>query len=297
MTTDHPLVRWGRLATLSLLAFVLSACASGLNRLKPSSTFTLTEGLAYGPDPRQRLDVYRPTKPAPPGGWPVVVFFYGGSWHWGERAEYQFVGEALASRGVLALVADYRLYPAATYPGFVEDSARAVDWALREARTLGGDPRRVFAMGHSAGAYNAAMVALDDRWLKAFGRSPAALAGWVGLAGPYDFLPITNPQARTVFHHPDYPPGTQPFEYVRLGGRPAFLGAARNDHLVDPQRNTVHMAERLQAAQVPVSSKLYDGVDHVTLVASMAWSLRWMSTVLDDVSGFVHAAPPAPPGT
>jgi acetyl esterase/lipase len=289
--------RAGRRTALVTLSALLVGCASGLNYLKPSSTHAVTEGVSYGPHERHRLDIYRPTTKAPPGGWPVVVFFYGGSWHWGHRSEYGFAGEALASRGVLALVADYRLYPDARYPDFVADSASAVAWGLREAGRLGGNPQRVFVMGHSAGAYNAAMVALDERWLKAHGLARSALAGWVGLAGPYDFLPIVNPQARVVFHHPDVPPGTQPFEYVRGSVLPAFLGAAQGDHLVDPQRNTVRMAERLKAAGAPVEMKLYDGVDHVTLVASMAWSLRWMSTVLDDVVAFVQRDEPATPTT
>ena len=279
----------GRLATLLTLGPALSACSSGLNALKPSSTYAFTEGVSYGAKPRQTLDIYRPTSKAPPGGWPVVVFFYGGSWHWGSRAEYTFAGEALASRGVLALVADYRLYPEVRFPEFLDDSAMATSYALREALKLGGNPQRVFVMGHSAGAYNAAMVALDERWLKAQGQSPSALAGWIGLAGPYEFLPITNPQAQLVFSHPNYPPGTQPIDYVKRDAPRAFLGAARSDHLVNPVRNTEQMAERLKAAGAPVQLKLYDGVDHVTLVASMAWSLRWMSTVLDDVSSFMQA--------
>ncbi|MET0333519.1 MAG: alpha/beta hydrolase [Rhizobacter sp.] len=298
----NPLASTGRRAALVVMSAALSACASGLNALKPSSTFAFTEGVSYGPNPRQTLDIYRPSSKAPPGGWPVVVFFYGGSWHWGNRAEYTFAGEALASRGVLTLIADYRLYPEVKYPDFLDDSAMATSYALREALKLGGNPERVYVMGHSAGAYNAAMVALDDRWLKAQGQSPAALAGWIGLAGPYEFLPITNPQAQVVFHHPDYPPGTQPIAYVRRSSPRAFLGAAHNDQLVSPVRNTEQMAERLKAAGVPVQVKLYDGVNHVTLVASMAWSLRWMSTVLDDVSAFMHtdtkattvAASPAP---
>ncbi|HEY0821840.1 MAG TPA: alpha/beta hydrolase [Rhizobacter sp.] len=281
-----------RTALLGLGA-TLAGCASGLNRLKPSSTFAVIEGVSYGPHPRQKVDVYRPATPAPAGGWPVVVFFYGGSWHWGNRAEYTFAGEALASRGVLALIADYRLYPEVRYPGFLDDSAMATSLALRDAQRLGGNPKRVHVMGHSAGAYNAAMVALDERWLKAQGHSPAALAGWIGLAGPYEFLPVSNPQAQVVFHHPDYPPGTQPIDYVRRDAPRAFLGAAHNDHLVNPVRNTEQMAERLKAVGAPVQVKLYEGVDHVTLVASMAWSLRWMSTVLDDVTGFVLNEPAA----
>ena len=279
--------RTRRLA-LAATTLALAGCSAGLNKLTPSSTYTLTGGVNYGSLPRQQLDIYQPTSAAPAGGWPVVVFFYGGSWNWGERSEYRFVGEALASRGVLTLVADYRLYPEVRYPAFLEDSAQAVAYGLREARRLGGNPQRVFVMGHSAGAYNAAMLVLDQRWLKAAGQSPAALAGWVGLAGPYDFLPISNINAQPVFHHPNYPAGTQPLDYVRKGGLPVFLGAARDDPLVNPQRNTVALATRLQAVEVPVTLKLYDGVNHVTLVASMAWSLRWMSPVLNDVTGFVQ---------
>lgn len=276
-----------RTLALLLTSTALTACSSGLNLLKPSSTHVLTEGASYGTLARQRLDIYRPTSAPPAGGWPVVVFFYGGSWNWGERAEYRFAGEALASRGVLTLVADYRLYPDVRYPDFLHDSAAAVAYGLREASPLGGNPKRVFVMGHSAGAYNAAMLALDARWLQAAGHSPAALAGWVGLAGPYDFLPISNPNAQPVFHHPDYPAGSQPLDYARKGAPPAFLGAALNDTLVNPERNTVGLANKLQAADVPVTLKQYEGLTHVTLVASMAWSLRWMSPVLDDVAAFV----------
>lgn len=287
----------GRRTALVSLSALLTGCASGLNGLKPSSTYAFTGGVSYGPNPRHKLDVYRPTGKPPPGGWPVAVFFYGGSWHWGNRAEYAFVGEALASRGVIALTADYRLYPEVRWPDFLEDSAMATRYALHEAPKLGGNPARVYVMGHSAGAYNAAMVALDPRWLGAQGQSPSSLAGWIGLAGPYEFLPLENPQAKLVFHHPDYPPGTQPIDYVRRDSPRAFLGAANNDHLVNPVRNTAQMAERMKAVGASVQVKLYDGVDHVTLVASMAWSLRWMSTVLDDVAGFIHADPGLPAST
>ncbi len=276
-----------RRLALAAAGLSLVGCSAGLNKLTPSSTYTLTGGVNYGALPRQQLDIYRPTRKAPTGGWPVVVFFYGGSWNWGSRSEYQFLGEALASRGVLTLVADYRLYPEVRYPAFLEDSALAVAYGLREASRLGGNPKRLFVMGHSAGAYNAAMLALDERWLRAAGRSPAALAGWVGLAGPYDFLPISNTNAQPVFHHPNYPAGSQPFDHVRRGTPPVFLGAAQGDKLVATERNTIGMATRLRAADVPVTLKVYERIDHVLLVASMAWSLRWVAPVLNDVASFV----------
>ena len=288
-----------RRVTLGLLAagagaaaLVASAPSRALNLLAAVDTRRAGRDLPYGPLPRQRYDLYQPPAAPPPGGWPLVVFFYGGSWNRGERADYRFVGEALASRGLLALVADYRLYPQVTYPDFLHDCAAAVAHALAQAASLGADPARVFVMGHSAGAYNAAMLALDPRWLRTAGRDAADLAGWIGLAGPYDFLPITNPDARPVFHHPDVPPDSQPIRHAaEAPALPAFLGAAARDDLVNPVRNTRGLAAALQAAGRPVTLRLYERVNHMTLAGAFAAPLRWLAPVLDDVAGFVAATP------
>ena len=275
-----------------LLAGVLVAWApvTALNALAPSHTHTRTTGVAYGPGPRQQLDVYQPARAAPREGWPVVVFFYGGSWNRGKRGDYAFVGEALASRGILTLVADYRLYPEVRYPDFLRDSAAALAWSLSHAAGLGGNPRRVFVMGHSAGAYNAAMLALDPRWLKPTGHTPRELAGFIGLAGPYDFLPIENPDAKPVFFHPDYPPDTQPLEHASKAAPRSFLGAPREDSLVNPQRSTQGLATRLKTLGVPVTVKFYDRVGHTTLIAALGAPLRWLAPVLEDVVAFVNGS-------
>lgn len=283
------------LLAVALLAGMLAACSpvTALNALAPGDTHTRTAGVAYGPGPRQQLDVYKPASAAPAGGWPVVVFFYGGSWNRGERGDYAFVGEALAAKGVLTLVADYRLYPEVRYPEFLRDSAAALAWGLSHAQGLGGNPRRVFVMGHSSGGYNAAMLALDARWLQAAGHRPGELAGFIGLAGPYDFLPIENPDVKPVFFHPDYPPGTQPMQHAAAGAPRSFIGAALDDKLVDPNRNARGLANKLQAAGVPVTLKLYDRVSHATLIGAFGRPLRWLAPVLDDVAAFVNDAPPA----
>lgn len=273
-----------------IVIVLLAACTplASLNGLAPRSTRSVT-AVAYGPMPRQRLDIHVPSAPPPVGGYPVVVFFYGGSWNRGERAQYRFVGEALASRGMLTVIPDYRLYPEVRYPAFLEDSALALAYALKRAGALGGNPKRVFVMGHSAGAYNAAMLALDARWLRPTGHHPAELAGFIGLAGPYDFLPIVNPDAKPVFFHPNYPPGTQVFEHVSAAAPKTFLGAARTDDLVDPQRNTVGLAAHLNAVGRPVTPHLYGRVNHMTLAAAFAAPLRWLAPVLDDVVAFINA--------
>jgi acetyl esterase/lipase len=291
-----PFKRWGLWGSALVAAgAVLAAIAAAspvraLNALSSLDPAEVSPTMRFGPGPRQQLDVYRPRGPAPAAGWPVVVFFYGGSWNRGERADYRFVGTALASRGMLALVADYRLYPEVRYPDFLTDCALALAFGLEQAGALGGDPRRVFVMGHSAGAYNAAMLAFDARWLRATGHAPQELAGFIGLAGPYDFLPMTNREAQPVFFHPDYPPDTQPLALVGPGAPPSFLGAALNDDLIDPQRNTVGLAKRLQSLASPTTLRLYGGVNHMTLVGALAWPLRWLAPVLDDVAAFVDGS-------
>lgn len=280
------------LGTMALL-LVLGACSplTTLNALAVADSHSRVTDIAYGVLPRQRLDIYRPTGRASAGGWPVVVFFYGGSWNSGERAQYGFVGAALASRGILTLVADYRLYPEIRYPDFLADSAQALTWGLSHAADYGGNPRRVFVMGHSAGGYNAAMLALDGRWLAATGHAPSEIAGFIGLAGPYDFLPMTNRDAQPVFFHPNYPPDTQPMAFASAAAPRSFLAAGSTDSLVDPERNTAALAARLAAAGVPVSLRRYEHVNHVTLIGAFSRPLRWLAPVLDDVAGFVLNAP------
>lgn len=287
---------WIKLGALLGLLAALAGCSAtqAINALVPSDTYRITPGVAYGPQARQLLDVYQPKGEPPEGGFPVVVFFYGGTWHMGERAQYRFMGEALAAKGMVAMVADYRLYPQVAYPDFLPDCAKAVAYALSESARFSGNPRRVVVMGHSAGAYNAAMIALDPRWLGQQGRRVSELAGWVGLAGPYDFIPIIDPQTRETFGHPNVPLESQPIQHVSAKAPRTFLGVAKEDKQVDPKRNSARLAEKLQSAGVPVEFKRYDHVGHVSLVGSFAQPLRWLSPALKDVSAFVKGLPPVP---
>ncbi|PWE38939.1 esterase [Pseudomonas prosekii] len=274
----------------TLLA-ALAACSplKTLNALTPDDTFDKTEGIAYGSDPRQKLDVYTPKQHV--ANAPVVVFFYGGSWNSGSRSDYSFVGEALASRGIVVVLADYRLYPQVRYPLFLEDSASAVAWAHAHIGEFSGDPKRLFVMGHSSGAYNAAMLALEPKLLGAQGMSPQDLSGWIGLAGPYDFLPIENPQVRPVFFWPNSPPQSQPINLVQHGAPPALLMAATEDKLVDPTRNTAGLASKLRAAGVPVQDRYYSRTGHATLVATLSRPMRGLAPVLEEISVFVKTTP------
>jgi acetyl esterase/lipase len=273
------------------IATLLAACSpiKVLNALTPTSTFTKTSSLAYGDDPRQKLDIYRPVTALPDA--PVVVFFYGGSWNSGSKDDYGFVGEALASRGIVVVIADYRLYPQVRYPLFLQDGAQAVAWAYQHSAEYGGDPRKLYVMGHSSGAYNAAMLALDPQGLAGVGLSPSVFKGWIGLAGPYDFLPIENRDVRPVFFYPDSPPDSQPINHVSQSAPPSLLIASVDDNLVNPKRNTGGLAKKLRAAGVPVEEFYFTRTSHATLVASMSRPLRWLAPVLDRVTAFITFTP------
>ena len=266
-----------------------------LNLLAGVRSHHTASGVRYGPAERQRFDLYQPSQRGSSAPFPLVVFVYGGSWNRGERGDYRFVGEALAARGIAAMVIDYRLYPEVTYPTFLQDTALGVAWALDHAGTWGADPRRVFVMGHSAGGYNAAMMALDPRWLAATGHQPAQLAGWIGLAGPYDFLPIHDPEVKPVFHAPDVAPDTQPMAHARAAVRPlpAFLAAPEQDSLVNPDRSTSQLAGVLRERGGAVVLHRYPGVNHGTLAGAMAWPLTRLAPVRDDVVRFVRETPAA----
>jgi acetyl esterase/lipase len=272
-----------------ICAAMLPACSalSLVNAISPNGATKSTSGIPYAPGDRHTLDIYQPAAGIKQA--PVIVFFFGGNWVAGNRGDYAFVGQALAARGFVVVIPDYRLYPQVRYPDFLIESAQAVAWTRREIEAYGGDPEHMFVMGHSAGAYNAAMLALDTRWLEQQGVKPASLSGWIGLAGPYDFLPVENRITRPVFDFPDTPADSQPVNHAGAGAPPALLIAAKSDSVVNPARNTGGMARRLRAANVPVQEVYYDGVSHTTLVASLSTTLRRLAPTLDAVEAFVRS--------
>ena len=283
-----------RLAASLALALPAVGCAPArlVNALVPDDGYRLIQDRAYGAGPRQRLDVYVPDDLTAPA--PVVVFFYGGRWEFGVKEDYRFVGQALASQGLIAVIADYRLYPEVRFPTFIEDGAAAVRWVQAQISGLGGDPARIFVMGHSAGAHIAAMLALDAQYLNAVGTTPRALAGLIGLAGPYDFLPLTDPTLQRIFAAEDMAE-TQPITFAGDGGPPALLLHGEQDRTVRPA-NSTHLAAQLRAAGTPVELGLYPDLGHIGIVGALAAPLRWQAPVLDDVARFVRERADDRPG-
>ena len=244
-----------------------------------------TRDVAFGPDPRQRLDIYLPRGGA--SRRPVVFFIYGGSWSSGAKGTYGFVGEAFAGRGYVTVIADYRLVPEVRFPTFIEDGARALAFVRGSIGRYGGDPGRIFLAGHSAGAYNAMMLALDPRYLARAGVPRSTIRAAAGLSGPYDFLPLEGRVTQAAFGNARNPAETQPVSFARPGAPRIFLGTGTADTTVQP-RNTDALAARLGAAGVPVTVRRYDGVGHAGTVLALAPLLRF-TPVLDDVTAFFGA--------
>src|SRR5262245_35478047 len=232
-------------AFLILPVILLLCSCSGekiLNAFVPKTGYSVKQGIAYGPDPRQKMDIYVPDGLKKPAC--TVLFFYGGTWTTGDRGLYRFAGEALSSKGCVTAVADYRVYPKIRYPVFVEDSAKAFVYLHRHAAEHGGDPKRMYLAGHSAGAYNAVMLAVHPQFLTKAGGQPSWIRGVIGISGPYDFLPFTDADVIEIFST-ESGPATQPISYVHKGLPPMLLVTGSADRDVLP-KNTRNMAEKLR---------------------------------------------------
>ena len=272
------------------LGLLASACAPSLatfNRFSPhdGGVRRVAKGAAFGPGPRQKLDVCAPHSGAV-GGLPVLIFIYGGSWDSGNRADYEFVGDAFASRGFLTLIPDYRVTPD-VFPAFVEDAALAMKWGVDNARMYGGDPQRIVLVGHSAGAYNAMQAVLDPHYLRDVGGDARVIKGVVGLAGPYNFYPFDVASTRAAFGaYPD-PQATQPIHFVRADAPPLFLAWDADDALVGRQ-NIVNMEAAIRAKGGQVETKIYPHVGHVALMLALSPVFRGRAPVLADVTAFAR---------
>ncbi|MGH8456283.1 MAG: alpha/beta hydrolase [Stenotrophobium sp.] len=274
---------------LVLLAAVaaLGGCSTAqvLNSLTTDTGYTVASNIPYDSAYNLRLDVYTPNNVQ---NAPVVVFFYGGRWASGSKDQYKFVGQALTSQGFVTVIADYRKYPDVRFPAFVQDGANAVRWAHDNIGRYGGDPAKLFIMGHDAGAHIAAMLALDPEFLKAAGDSNRSwLKGMIGLAGPYDFMPITAPDLRDLFGPPDQFAQSQPIIYVDGKNPPLLLMTGMDDDSVLP-KNTLALASAVSKAGGVVETVTYPKMSHAMILATLAAPLRKNSDVLAYVTSFIH---------
>lgn len=270
-----------------LSAMLLTACSpvNLLNAMVPSHGFTVQRDIAYGELARQRLDIYQPTQ-RHAGKNPVVVFFYGGGWEAGDKKDYKFVGEALSSHGLTVVIADYRVYPEVVFPYFIEDAAAAVAWTKANIDSFGADPDQLFIAGHSAGAHIASMLVLNDEYLKKYALTPDDVIGMIGLAGPYDFLPLKSDTLKTIFGPEDLRWQSQPINFVQGDNPPMLLMVGERDLTVWP-RNSLRLADKITAAGGEVTLKKFPDYGHVAMVAKLAKPLRGDGAILQPMLEFI----------
>ncbi|WP_109123809.1 alpha/beta hydrolase [Dyella sp. C11] len=276
------------LCAATLLGGCEATLFSGLNATdqrrdiveQPNQVFDAEHGLA--------LDVYAPTHAEHA---PVVVFFYGGTWVNGERAWYRFVGTTLAAHGVIAVIPDYRKYPQVTLDGFMRDAAAAVAWTHAHAEAMGGAPDDIFVMGHSAGGQIAALLATSPEWLGRHGLKPADLAGFIGLAGCYDFVPVPqdDPIMLGVFGTtPEQQRRGQPVSYVRGEEPPMLLLQGTDDDEVEPS-NAISLYRATQVLHEDSTLRTYPGVGHEALLFALSRPMKGGAPTLVDVLAFIQA--------
>lgn len=245
----------------------------------------VAEGAPFGSH-GQSLDIWAPD-PMPAGKLPVVIFWYGGGWAKGDRASYAFAGRALARAGFLVVIADYRKVPQVRFPAFLDDGGEAVAWVEDNIAKHGGDPKRLAFMGHSAGGYQAVMLALDAKRLTDAGADPANVKAAVGLSGAYDFYPFTSDRAVAAFSQWPNPAETQPITYARADA-PALLLVTSDGDTTVRARNTNNLAAKLRALGAPVEVKNYGPLSHEEVVMALSVPFRAKGPVLADSVAFLR---------
>lgn len=280
-------------ALMGCLALVMgglfSACTPlSLVNVIDSGKYQVSLDHVYGSEPRQKLDIYMPDRQvalASEKPTDVVLFFYGGSWRTGDKADHRFVAKGLAEQGLITVIADYRLYPEVDWRNFLKDGASAYRWVETHIAEYGGEPRRIFVMGHSAGAHIAAMVALNQQ-LRIDADSKIAPCGLIGLAGPYDFLPFSETSVAEVFSSASDLQLTQPIHYADKRDPSALLLTGDADKRVDPG-NSTRLAHAMTRAGGQAEVIMYPDVGHPGVLLSLSPALSSIAPTLIDIGRFV----------
>jgi len=277
------------------LLLILPACSplGTFDSLVPKDggTQIAAKDARFAPGARGTLDIYAPRNRANAARLPVIVFFYGGSWRGGAKGTYGFAARALAAQGFIVALPDYRLFPEVRFPTFLQDNAAAVKWVRANIARYGGDPDRIVLAGHSAGAYNAAMLSVDPRWL---GPDRAAVKGLVALSAPYAFLPLDVQATIDTFGQAPDLPATQPINFASRDDPPALLIGGGADELVSPRQGP-NMAAALTKAGGKAEAIVYPGVGHVGTLTAFARLFRGKAPVLRDVVAFARRVTAEPP--
>lgn len=274
--------------TWSVTALFSVACSpiKTLNALIPENGYELRAGIAYGDLSRQKMDIYLPRGNAQIKR-KVVLFFYGGSWDSGAREDYKFVAEALTSNGFIVVIPDYRVYPEVKFPGFMSDPAKAAAWVKVHAAEFGGDAEHIFLAGHSAGAHIAVMLSVNPEYLARENLKCTDFSGTIGLAGPYDFLPLRSQHLKDIFGPENERWKSQPIEFVTGQNPPILLLVGLKDNTVATY-NTFNLATKIKSKAGPVEVVEFPTYGHIDMAAKLAKPLRGDGELLKPIVDFIN---------
>jgi acetyl esterase/lipase len=273
---------------IGLLAAFFSACSPVklLNSMIPTDSYSIKENIAYGELNRQKLDIYIPKKKGDKP-LPVVLFYYGGGWDSGEKENYLFVAEAFTSKGYLTVIPDYRVFPDVKFPEFMRDPVSAGQWVKQYIASYGGDSDNIFVVGHSAGAHIGMMLNLNKDYLASADLKPDQFRAFIGLAGPYDFLPLQSKRLKDIFGPEETRWQSQPINFVTGDNQPTLLLVGLEDDTVWP-KNSINLANAIHVKKGQVKVLKYPSYGHVDMVAKLAKPFRGSSTLLDDMVHFMQ---------
>ncbi|MBF9000643.1 MULTISPECIES: alpha/beta hydrolase [Vibrio] len=268
---------------------MLSACTKvGLQLANLPAKFSdnrIIKNIVFDDASKQKLDVYIPAKQES-SPYPVIVFFYGGRWESGSKDMYAFLGNKLANKGFVTVIADYRKYPQVRFPVFVQDGAKALAWVDDHIQEYGGDRNKIVVAGHSAGAHIGALLTADERYLEALGKHHSVITAFVGLAGPYDFVPKAD-DLKAIFAPPEQYSQMQVTTFIDGREPPMLLLWGDKDKEVGRQ-NLDALVKKCRQKGVVVESKIYSGVGHVDILANQMWFYPGKATALNDMTEFIH---------
>lgn len=251
-----------------------------LNMITPSSTYSRTKGQAFGEGSRDKLDIYRAKNPKPDA--PVLIFIHGGAWDRGSKTTYKFLAEGFTKSGYDIVVPNYRLYPNAIYPDFIEDNAKAVAFTAEQFPN-----RPIVLIGHSAGGYNVLMLALRDKFLAKFGVNLCeTIKGVVSLSAPVGVIPLEGHPLIDIF--PDRHAGDDGvLNSVAEPTPPFFLGHGEEDSIVNPINSTL-LAEKVTARGGRVVVKTYPGLQHIGPIKVLSRYFEKDSPLKSDILEFIE---------
>ncbi len=282
-------------ASKFILLFVslllLSACARSslkiVNTLAKNKGYTLVSDIPYGAHSLNKLDLYLP-KNSHNQAKATVIFFYGGCWGYClkfRKESYLFIGQALAHKGHIVAVVNYRTYPQVKFHTLIRDAAKSIEWVKQNISRYSGNSNSIFLMGHSAGGHIAATLAYDRQYLKP--STWKSIKGMIGLAGAYDFHPFRQEYQFKIFSPKSNYRNSQPIRFVTGKEAPSLLLYGNKDRVVR-LGNIVNLSNLIRKKKGIVETHYYKKIGHVGLVASLSRPFQRSRPVLNDIHHFIQ---------